>query len=997
MTKMKPFERAFFGRKRVLDWVDNWLQKCEDRGIVLGIFGIGGVGKTAILHQLRKQHKYTIYVDCIKDDMMTLMNTISTRARHIGFKTPRFNRLRDIRLWFLEGVQPAKPASKGWIKDLVVWIPKINALVKVATAISTAGTKLAQLITKYYGDIEQWFIDTLGSDYGTTILELLIRDPEQTSNLFLESLVADLNSAVMKEDLPLLILMDSFEYVNADHYDEAPYPGLKMKLSQAEKWYIFLSRIRSGVGIISGRSLPHVPKKLSIQRFDKEITELGQKSCKKLLESRGIVKPEIVQTIMKVSHRNPFVINTICDVWERGDLNLEEILELGSDVLLEVRERTWSLLFSKAKEIWTFIESAALVPFFDFQIMSYIDLGFNHVNWKELTRLSCVQYDDPYWTLHDLARELVLAEQGEEVAKKGQLIRHNLGEAFTKTRDPVFLGLSLSATNHISEELAFSEMLRIVNVLGESRNYLDLISALEAYEPASITGQGMIQYHQGICLLDLNRLGEARLVLTDAIESFKEFENSEKQMGRLRIGQTKEMLGITYMRMGDNGKAEDCFVSALEIFESLEKEYPEEYLQIFMRFLGNIGSFYIGTERMSIGEDYLLRALRISDALDMRESKDLKVRIVILIALGNLYKDTNRIKEAETTYIQAIDDAEKSSGVLADVLIELLCKIHNNLGLLYFNVDDLEKTREHYDKSMKLSSELEKIRPDLHQQFIPDLLSNMGLLDALEMDFLQAVVNYDKALLLYRELAMENPGFYSKDIAMVQFNRGLAFRELDNPKESISAFEESRSIYSKLRESEPTLYAPRLANVCSHLGVTYLIVERFNDSEKVLNGSLDIFENLDSEILELHLDGYAFALNHKGVLQHRQGEFKEALRNFRKALSFFEQISKSNPSGYIIYQAMVLSNISAVFISEGNGDKAEDYALRALRIYSRFIEKRLLVFLGIGMKVILNIFGLYKEVMKLSSDEAKTRLEDRLESIIGKKMTKGILVALSEE
>ena len=30
----------------------------------------------------------------------------------------------------MEGIQPAKPESKGWVKDLVAWIPEINPQIK---------------------------------------------------------------------------------------------------------------------------------------------------------------------------------------------------------------------------------------------------------------------------------------------------------------------------------------------------------------------------------------------------------------------------------------------------------------------------------------------------------------------------------------------------------------------------------------------------------------------------------------------------------------------------------------------------------------------------------------------------------------------------------------------------------------------------------------------------------------------------------------------------
>ena len=899
IVKLTQVERLFFGRKDILAWVDSWLQKCEGRGIILGIDGMGGIGKTAILQELDKIHKYSIFVDCSKHDMMTLLNTISIRARYIGFDTPRFNHLRDIRLWFLEGIQPAKPESKGWVKDLVVWIPEINTVVKIANAISTAGKKLNQLITKHCESLEQWFIDMLGEAYGTKILELLVHNPEQTLNLFLESMAADLNSSPTREDLPLLIMLDSFEHINSLNYDETPYPEYGIKLNQAEKWHVFLSKLNGTVGLVSGRSLPHIPESLSIQRYDKEISELDEESCKMLLDKRGVMDAQLVRSIINVTHRNPFVISTICDIADRGELHLEEIIKLESEALLEVRERTWNLFFSKAKDIWKFIDCAALIPFFDYEIMHILNPELNKLYWKELVSFSFVQYDEPYWYIHDLAKDLALAELGTNTKTLVDDIRSNLREAFNRTQNPVFLGLLLSATNHISEKIALSEIEYTVEVLRKSQRITELISILETYEPASIFGQGIIQYQLGVSFLDLNRFGDARIALSESLKCNEETENLEKPESRSIIAQLNEMIAVTYLRMGDNKLTEEHYVTALGIFEEISTEFPEQYLRFFMGTLGNIGAFYIETARMSIGEGLLIRALKISDTLSIEEVDDLGARIVILNALGNLYKDTNRLTKAETTYNQAIDDAEKYSDLVTDELIDILCKIYSNLGLLYFNTDELIKTRECYSKSMGLLSKLEESRPDLHRFFLPDLHINIGLLDAFEINFEQAIISYDKALSIYRELAEENPRFYLKDIAMVQFNRGLAFHEIGNTTNSISAFEESRRIYSQLKVTEPDLYNPKLANVFSHLGDAYTLTDRLNDSEKVINESLKLFRNLDSEILQLHMDEYAFALNHKGILEYRLGHYKDALKNFRKSLKIFDELSETNPSGYI--------------------------------------------------------------------------------------------------
>ncbi len=92
----------------------------------------------------------------------------------------------------------------------------------------------------------------------------------------------------------------------------------------------------------------------------------------------------------------------------------------------------------------------------------------------------------------------------------------------------------------------------------------------------------------------------------------------------------------------------------------------------------------------------------------------------------------------------------------------------------------------------------------------------------------------------------------------------------------------------------------------------------------------------------------------------------------------------------------MLSNISAVFTDKGDGEKAEEYALRALEIYSQFVSNRPPLFLGYGLKIIVNLVSIYKKTLGLSSEELKIRLSGHLERMVGKKLTKSLLDTIAK-
>ena len=168
-------------------------------------------------------------------------------------------------------------------------------------------------------------------------------------------------------------------------------------------------------------------------------------------------------------------------------------------------------------------------------------------------------------------------------------------------------------------------------------------------------------------------------------------------------------------------------------------------------------------------------------------------------------------------------------------------------------------------------------------------------------------------------------------------------------------------------------------------------VRKFEKSMDVLKQSLKLFKELDSGVLQLVLSEYAFALNHMGTLHFQMKNNEKALEYFRESQKLFEQLSDTNPTGSKPYVAMTLGNISAVYIEIGEIALAEENLLSALHTYSELIEKSPNVFIGTGLKLVLNLKHLYEMKSGLSQDEAKHKIQSVLTEIFGRELTDGFL------
>jgi hypothetical protein len=60
----EPSERIFVDREEYLEWMDEALERCRDKSVILHLRGIGGIGKSSLLDYWTRTIDSTVRLDC---------------------------------------------------------------------------------------------------------------------------------------------------------------------------------------------------------------------------------------------------------------------------------------------------------------------------------------------------------------------------------------------------------------------------------------------------------------------------------------------------------------------------------------------------------------------------------------------------------------------------------------------------------------------------------------------------------------------------------------------------------------------------------------------------------------------------------------------------------------------------------------------------------------------------------------------------------------------
>lgn len=258
--------------------------------------------------------------------------------------------------------------------------------------------------------------------------------------------------------------------------------------------------------------------------------------------------------------------------------------------------------------------------------------------------------------------------------------------------------------------------------------------------------------------------------------------------------QLKE-LAIHFKDVGDNKRAEECFLKTLEI---LEKEDSEKNLEEEIVLLNNLGGIYYNQLNFKKAKDFYEKAIaKNTKSPNLNENLGKNFN-----NLGLIHKKMNNHKKAEELYLKSLDFIEKMP---KDKNSKSLATIYNNLGGLYHNMKQFSKAKGFYEKSFEIFlSNFNENSFNLAQN-----LNNIGTVYKEMGEFSKSKVYLEKSLEMYSKINPKDS--YDKTVCLN--NLGLLFYQMKEKNKSIEYLEKANRFWAANFGEKYELYLENLIKI----------------------------------------------------------------------------------------------------------------------------------------------------------------------------------------
>jgi tetratricopeptide (TPR) repeat protein len=313
------------------------------------------------------------------------------------------------------------------------------------------------------------------------------------------------------------------------------------------------------------------------------------------------------------------------------------------------------------------------------------------------------------------------------------------------------------------------------------------------------------------------------------------------------------------------------FSEAIRAYESLLKTLEDP--AAVARTLNNLAALYSATQRMNEAETTYLEALSTRRALaQANPDAYLPDVAATLNNLAALYSDTQRMYEAETAYQEALSTRRALAQANPDAYLPDVAATLNNLAILYSVTQRMKEANTAYLEALSTRRALAQANPD---DYLPDVamtLNNLAILysDTQRMD--EAETAYLEALSKYRALAQTNPDAHLPDVAMTLNNLANLYRDTQWMDEAETAYLEALSKYRALAHANPDAYLPDVAGTLNNLAILYHATQRMKEAESYCREAAEILEPLWTTNPELHRDQMARILITRAILCAPDGQ-----------------------------------------------------------------------------------------------------------------------------
>ena len=193
-----------------------------------------------------------------------------------------------------------------------------------------------------------------------------------------------------------------------------------------------------------------------------------------------------------------------------------------------------------------------------------------------------------------------------------------------------------------------------------------------------------------------------------------------------------------------------------------------------------------------------------------------------------------------------------------------------NIGIVYLNQSQYDKSIENYEKALAIFEQLKE------KERIASTLGNIGFIYRSQSDYAKALDYYQRSLSIFEKMGNK------EGIATNLGNIGMIY---DYQSDFIRALEYyNKAIKLKQELGDKTGEAALLSNI----GLVYYFKSDYPHALEYLQKSVDIFDDIGNKY------GVASILGNIGIIYQKQNEFSKALENYKEAVNIYEELGNKS-------------------------------------------------------------------------------------------------------
>lgn len=355
--------------------------------------------------------------------------------------------------------------------------------------------------------------------------------------------------------------------------------------------------------------------------------------------------------------------------------------------------------------------------------------------------------------------------------------------------------------------------------------------------------------------------------------------------------------------------------------------------------ISNTAFFLIELNFYQKAEKYYNKALGIYKKLAEKDDKYMSYVADIHLNLGSLYNDCNEPEKSKKELYEALKInrllSEKDPKLYKLKIVDTL----NNIAALYYKIKHINPAMKALSEALEIGRNLCDENNICERNKLAQTLQNLGEIHKIQKDYSLASKEISEALYITRNLAESDPDTYNPHVAEILNNLAILHCYTKEYRFAEKEVFEALNINQKLSKKNPDSYIPKVTINTMTIANLYLQTNHIPKAIFYYKKTEELHKNLISKGQDVFLPEAAMNILNLALTYSETHDYSSATVKFQEALNIYEKLSSKSPEAYTPYIAYIHKNLALLHSNNDNKPLAIEEYSKALEIKKELAEK----------------------------------------------------------